>query len=112
MTAQTLSDHNADTMWSRRKSLFFKPLSSFGGKGAYRGEGISRRKFDELIGRDTLAQEFVPAPTVELNGSDWKYDLRFYVYRDHIQYVAGRIYRGQVTNFSHDGGGFCCVDWN
>jgi len=100
-------------LWANRKKYFFKPKTSFAGKGAYRGENIQRKVFDDLCQRDYIVQEFVRAPEIELteNGvtSKYKYDVRFYVYKDEIQLVASRLYKGQVTNFRAEGSGLCTV---
>jgi len=97
-----------DWLWSNRKKLFFKPKRSFGGKATYRGMSISKKVFEDVLKGDFLAQEYRPAPTY--NGS-WKYDLRFYVYRDQIQLAIARLYQGQVTNFSTSGGGFAAIQF-
>jgi hypothetical protein len=35
--------------------------------------------------------------------------MRNYVYRDAVQLVSARLYRGQTTNFRTRGGGFAVV---
>lgn len=105
---------DADEIWSQRKNLFFKPKHSFGGKSVYRGESVSRKVFERLMMEDTLIQQFTPAQKVPVDDprsvlSNWKFDLRFYVYADRIQLAAARIYQGQVTNFSSPLGGFTLV---
>lgn len=113
----TLSEHNAsetipksfylkgrsdyESIWSGRKNLFFKPLRSYGSKGAYKGSSISRKTFEGLLNQEFLAQEYCPPG--ELN--EWKFDLRFYAYKDRIHLGAARVYQGQVTNFNTAGGG-------
>jgi hypothetical protein len=103
-----------DEIWSQRKSLFFKPKRSHGGKSVYRGESVSRKVFERLMSEDILIQRFRPAQHVPTDDprsvlSNWKFDLRFYVYEDRIQLTAARIYQGQVTNFSSPMGGFTLV---
>jgi hypothetical protein len=100
-----------EEIWSQRRSLFFKPKRSHGGKSVYRGESVSRKVFERLMQEDVLVQKFTPAqkmPTDDPRSvlSNWKFDLRFYVYRDEIQLAVARIYQGQVTNFSSPLGGF------
>lgn len=97
-----------DWLWSNRKKLFFKPKRSFGGKATYRGMSISKKVFEDVLKGDFLAQEYRPAPIYKEN---WKYDLRFYVYRDQIQLAIARLYQGQVTNFSTSGGGFAAIQF-
>lgn len=108
-----ISEVHPDELWSKRKHLFFKPLRSHGGKQSYRGSSISRKVFERLLeDQNFTAQEYIPAPTVEdKEGAKWKFDLRFYVYKDEIQQAAARIYQGQVTNFQTPGGGFTAVDF-
>lgn len=105
---------STDDVWSNRKTLFFKPKRSYGGKSVYRGESVSRKVFERLMSEDILIQKYQPParfPTDDPNSvmNNWKYDLRFYVYADQIQLVAARIYQGQVTNFSSPMGGFTRV---
>ncbi len=101
-------------LWSERKQWFFKPVSGYGGKGAYRGANVTRRVFGEIMQGGYVAQKFF-APggrVVSVNGTEtteFKYDLRCYVYEGQIQLVAARLYRGQTTNFRTPGGGFALV---
>ncbi len=109
-----LTSSNSADIWAKKKKFFFKPLTSFGSKGSYRGEGISRVHFDQLIDKDCLAQEFCP-PREELfqapgfESTKLKYDLRFFAYRNRIQMVIARLYQGQVTNLRTPLGGFAPV---
>lgn len=106
---------DCEELWEKRKNLFFKPKESFGGKATYRGKNISRKAFERICEGDSVAQEYVPAPTVNVMfkniESEWKYDLRFYVYKNQIQLAVARIYQGQVTNFNTLGGGFARVSF-
>lgn len=111
--ARELTAANAEQIWSERKSVFLKPKRSFGAKQSYRGATISRKHFDDLIPQEILAQEFVPAPEIEVPTPDgpqrMKYDLRFYAYKGRVQNVIARLYQGQVTNLRTPHGGFACV---
>lgn len=103
-----------EEIWAKRRSLFFKPKRSFGGKSVYRGESVSKKVFERLMADDILIQKFQPAQRMPVEDprsvlSNWKFDLRFYVYEDQIQLSAARIYQGQVTNFSSPMGGFTSV---
>jgi hypothetical protein len=101
---------STEALWHQRKTLFFKPRQSFGGKSVYRGESVSKKVFGRLLEQDVLIQKYVPAqrmPAATVDPlSNWKFDIRFFVYRDKIQEVAARIYQGQVTNFASQFGGF------
>lgn len=103
-------------IWEQRKSLFFKPKRSHGGKSVYRGESVSRKVFERLMQDDILIQKFVPAQKVPSENAqspldNWKFDLRFFVYEDQVQMVAARAYQGQVTNFASEFGGFTFVQF-
>jgi hypothetical protein len=108
-----VSAANAEQWWAERKQWFFKPGSGYGGKGAYRGDKLTKRVFDEIVNSDYVAQKFaVPGErSVSLNDEtvQLKYDVRCYVYDGHIQLIAARLYQGQTTNFRTPGGGFAVV---
>jgi hypothetical protein len=114
LRANFLTTENSQELWSQRKKLFFKPLSSFGSKGSYRGEGISRSHFEQLLTSHSIAQEYAPAPELLFEAEGYpatklKYDLRFYTYKDRVQLVMARLYQGQVTNARTPLGGFAPV---
>ncbi|MDO8812928.1 MAG: hypothetical protein Q7J38_13000 [Gallionella sp.] len=100
--------------WQERKQWFFKPDSGYGSKGAYRGEKLTRRVFDEIMQGGYVAQRMA-APgerAVCVNDAEpvaLKYDVRCYVYDGRVQLVAARLYQGQTTNFRTPGGGFAPV---
>ena len=105
---------DADEWWANRKQWFFKPVSGYGGKGAYRGEKLTRRVFEEIMQADYVAQRLaLPGERkVCIEGAEpqsLKYDVRCYVYDGQIQLVAARLYQGQTTNFRTPGGGFALV---
>lgn len=105
-----------DDLWEQRKSLFFKPKRSHGGKSVYRGESVSRKVFERLMLEDILIQKFQPAQKFPVDDersvlNNWKFDVRFYVYRDQIQLCVARAYQGQVTNFASPLGGFTFVQF-
>ncbi len=103
-----------EAIWLDRRRLFFKPKRSYGGKSVYRGESVSRKVFERLMHEDILIQQFTPAqkmPTEDPRSvlSNWKFDLRFFVYGNQVQHAVARIYQGQVTNFASPLGGFTRV---
>jgi hypothetical protein len=103
-----------ETLWQERKSLFFKPNSGYGSKGAYRGEKLTKRVFGEIMQSDYVAQKLAPPGERAVCVDDaeavlLKYDVRCYVYDGQIQLVAARLYQGQTTNFRTPGGGFALV---
>jgi hypothetical protein len=107
----------ADTerLWRERRRLFFKPKHAFGSKGVYKGASLTRKTFVEILNHPYIAQEFVPPAWVTgsmettQTAGQYKYDVRFYVYKGEIQLMIGRVYRGQVTNLRTAGGGFAAM---
>jgi len=110
---QVVIPTDAERWWVERKQWFFKPITGYGAKGAYRGDKITKRVFDEILTGEYVAQRLaMPGEcTVTLNGEVvvLKYDVRCYVYDGQIQLVAARLYQGQTTNFRTPGGGFALV---
>lgn len=110
-----LTKENKDTVWANRKRYFFKPTNSYGGKGAYKGESITHKTFDQAVeAGDYIAQEFAPPSTTTITDQvshnvEAKCDFRFYVYDGEIQFAIARTYVGQTTNFRTLGGGFAAV---
>ena len=47
---------DAEQWWAERKQWFFKPVSGYGGKGAYRGDKLTKRVFEEIMQSDYVAQ--------------------------------------------------------
>ncbi len=104
----------AGIWWAERKQWFFKPMSGYGSKGAYRGDKLTKRVFEEIMQADYVAQRLaLPGEcAVSLKNGETaalKYDLRCYVYNSHIQLMCARLYQGQTTNFRTEGGGFARV---
>lgn len=110
----SLSAENSADIWKDRKKYFLKPKRAFGSKQSFRGASISNKAFQELIGQDIIAQEFIPAPEVKFSAAgiehSFKYDLRCYAYQDQLQLIVARLYQGQVTNLRTPLGGFTCVE--
>jgi hypothetical protein len=105
---------DAAQWWEERKQWFFKPVSGYGSKGAYRGDKLTKRVFEEIMQSDYIAQRLaLPGERkvcpVGLEPQSLKYDVRCYVYEGTIQLIAARLYQGQTTNFRTPGGGFALV---
>jgi hypothetical protein len=100
-------------IWADRKKMFFKPKNAFGSKQSYRGSSISRGTFEQMMGQDMIAQEYIPAPEVVYETPEgpqtFKYDLRCYAYQGRLQLIIARLYQGQVTNLRTPYGGFTSV---
>ncbi|MEW5726386.1 MAG: hypothetical protein AB1918_01030 [Pseudomonadota bacterium] len=99
-----------DSLWERRKSLFFKPAKGHAGKAAYRGDKLSRATWNTLSADAYVAQDLTPAPRVALpSGGSLKADIRAFVRGGAVLLLAARLYEGQTTNFRTPGGGFAPV---
>lgn len=105
LRTRQVTTENAEAFWKERKKLMFKPRTAYGGKGVYRGSSISRGAYEGAIASGSLAQDFVPAPTTKIGDAEFKYDLRFFAYRDRLHTACARIYQGQMTNATTPGGG-------
>ena len=107
-----VTPETAPKFWVERRRWFFKPVTGFGSRAAYRGDKVTKRVFEEIAAGGYVAQARVE-PAKRANpqpGSDpLKYDIRCYVYRGEIQLIAARLYQGQTTNFRTVGGGFAPV---
>ena len=110
---QLVTPERADALWAARRQLFFKPVASYGGKAAYRGDKLTRRVWGEILAGDFVAQALVPPGQrlIDVDGvlTDLKFDLRAYTYNGVVQLLAARMYAGQTTNFRTQGGGFAPV---
>lgn len=103
----------AEQWWAGRKQWFFKPLSGYGSKGAYRGDKVTKRVFEEIMQSDYVAQRLAAPGECSVKVGEevqsLKNDVRCYAYNGHIQLIAARLYQGQTTNFRTEGGGFALV---
>jgi hypothetical protein len=102
-----------ERLFRERKQLFFKPLTGYAGKGAYRGDKLTRGKFEEVLAGDYLAQQIVhPSErSLPVDGAahKLKLDVRAFVVAERVVLLAARLYQGQTTNFRTQGGGFATV---
>ena len=113
---QRVTREHAEALWAQRKQLFFKPVAGYASKAAYRGDKLTKRVWEEILGGnwgDFIAQALVPAGQRLVNvggvATDLKFDIRAYTYDGKIQLLAARTYTGQTTNFRTEGGGFSPV---
>jgi hypothetical protein len=110
-----VTPENAETIHKDRKRYFFKPFESFGGKAVYNGKSISSKVWAEILQHPYLAQETCPAAEVSVETApesvtNYKFDIRFYMYGDELRTLGARIYQGQTTNFRSPWGGFAGVE--
>ena len=103
----------AERLWARRRELFFKPATGYGGRAAYRGDKLTKRVWDEIAVGNYVAQEKIAPSERRLrrdgDATALKLDIRIYVYDGEMQLLAARLYQGQTTNFRTPGGGFAPV---
>ena len=109
-----LAELDAEQVWRERRTWVFKPATAFGSRAVYRGDKISRRRFDEVRHvSGYLVQRHAPPGEVSVETSDgpraMKFDVRAYAYRDEILLLGARVYQGQVTNLRSPGGGFSAI---
>lgn len=111
--AVLVTESNADRLWQSRKRLFFKPVTGFGSRGAYRGAKLTRRVWQDIVRSDYIAQAIVPPSERRLivNGDEQslKLDVRCVAYQGSVQQLSARLYRGQTTNLRSAGGGLATV---
>jgi len=108
-----VSVDQAETLWSNRRNLFFKPVAGFGSKATYRGDKLTKKVWADILEGDFVAQQLV-RPSERLVSYDGvlaelKFDVRAYAYAGDVQLLAARMYAGQTTNFRTSGGGFAPI---
>jgi len=101
-----LSACDRTQLWQERKAWVFKPAARHGGKGVVLGKAMSRKRFESLDNETTVVQSYVPASQIEHDDVSYKFDVRLYMHGETLIAVAGRLWRGQVTNFREDGSGW------
>ena len=110
---EVMTPANRDSLWAKRRQLFFKPAAGYGSKAAYRGDKLTRRVWEEMAQGSYVAQALVPPSERHIAGasgpSALKADLRCYTYAGAVKLVTARLYQGQTTNFRTPGGGFAPV---
>jgi hypothetical protein len=97
-------------LWEDRRRFFFKPRDGFAGRGAYRGDKLSKNKWAEILSGDYIAQEYAPPPLCHVPEiGEFKFDVRLYARNGRIILAAARLYNGQTTNFRTPHGGFAPI---
>jgi len=109
-----LADLGAEAAWRTRDEWVFKPAAAFGSRAVYRGDKISRKKFESILPEAGYVAQRRVEPglvTVETGSgpSAMKFDVRAYAYRDSVLLLGARVYQGQVTNLRSPGGGFSAI---
>ncbi len=101
-----MQDVDLSQAWSERRQWVFKPAARHGGKGVLLGKSMSRKRFDGLDVADTIMQQLVPPSEIDIGGGRMKLDIRLYMHGETLIALAGRVWRGQVTNFRQPGSGW------
>ncbi|MCR9278701.1 MAG: hypothetical protein NXH85_12075 [Pseudomonadaceae bacterium] len=115
-----VSGDNIDALWSKRRSLFFKPNDGFGSRAAYRGAKLTSKVWRHIAAENYVAQEFIAPPVRaisrnvgeapgQLERAELKFDVRVYTYDGAPMLYAARVYQGQTTNLRTAGGGLAPV---
>lgn len=112
VTPQTvqLAEIDLDRIWRERKQWVFKPAARHGGKGVVLGKAMSRKRFESLDLEETIVQQLVPASQIEVEGLQMKFDIRLYMHGEKLIALAGRAWKGQVTNFREPGSGWVALN--
>lgn len=109
-----LHDLGRDEAWRTRREWVFKPAGAYGSRAVYRGDKITRGRFDEIwqagdfVAQRNVAPGEIEVPTA-LGPRQMKFDVRAYAYRDQVLLLGARVYQGQVTNMRTPGGGFSAI---
>ncbi len=106
MTPETHHLKAMPDVWEERKAWVFKPSARHGGKGVVLGRSMSRRRFESLDVEQTIVQRYVPPCQVQVEGREMKLDVRLFTHGERLIAVAGRVWRGQLTNFREPGSGW------
>ncbi len=104
-----LSEVDAGQAWKERKAWVFKPAARHGGKGVLPGRAMSRKRFDQMRPEQTVMQRYVAPGTVWIHGTEYRFDVRLFTHGERLIAVAGRIWRGMVTNFRAPGSGWTAL---
>lgn len=112
---ELLDGDSAERLWAARRDYVFKPAGGYASRGVYRGDKISRRKWDEIRGAGYLAQRFA-APSqrfmrLAAGLAAHKADIRVWTHGLAPVFAAARLYGGQVTGFRGEGAGFAPILW-
>ena len=107
-----LSEMDLQQAWDERKQWVFKPAARHGGKGVVLGKAMSRKRFNSLDVDETIVQQLIPASVVQVEGNEMKLDIRLYMHGESLIALAGRVWRGQVTNFREPGSGWVSLSIN
>lgn len=99
--------------WKERRNYFFKPHSGYGSRGAYRGDKLTKKVWNDIKSGGFIVQELIKPSTRNTKKlgaiKPLKYDVRVYAFAGKALFMVARLYSGQTTNFRTAGGGFAEV---
>jgi hypothetical protein len=112
--ARAVTAADAQEIWAARKRYFFKPFAGYASRGAYRGDRITKRVWEEIVASGNyIAQDFAPPATRRAapgeDAAALKFDLRCVSYGSEIRLLSARLYQGQTTNLRTVSGGLASV---
>lgn len=114
-STEVLDAGNAARLWAGRQDYVFKPADGYGSRGVYRGDKITRSKWNEILTQSYLAQRFAAPSHRSLRLADGisaqKVDIRVWTHGIEPVFAAARLYGGQVTGFRGPGAGFAPILW-
>lgn len=105
-----MHEYDPEQAWSERANWVFKPAARHGGKGVLLGKSISRKRFEDFDKSETVMQRLVPASVIEIDGAEFKFDVRLFMQGETLIALAGRLWQGQVTNFRAEGSGWVSLE--
>jgi hypothetical protein len=91
------------------RNIVIKPVSSHASKGILYGpvdfpsekelaEKLSAINPSLYVVMERLPPGQIPYPAGEGKSEPWRYDLRGYIFNNHLLFTGGRIYLGEYTN--------------
>jgi len=104
-----MREQTAEAWWAQRKQWVFKPAARHGGKGVMRGSDMSRKRFTQLDFGEMVAQQMVAPSQIQMGDEAFKVDYRLYMHGESPIALAGRVWRGAVTNFRHPHSGWAVI---
>lgn len=105
----------AEQLWQTRRSWVFKPLQGHGSKGVYRGDKLTRRKWQDIMAGGYVAQSLArPGQRTILTAEGQqilKSDIRVWTHGSEPLHIAARLFSGQVTSLRGETAGFAPIYW-
>ena len=68
---------NADSLWSKRKKFFFKPINGYGARAVYRGDKLTKGVWAEILAGSYIAQEWISPGEIQQAESGSSKPMKF-----------------------------------